>query len=154
MQVGNIQQNQPNFKGSIYNSFIIDKSRANALKTIYNDVNKMIKYKPYDLYIEEDYGFKALSFSLKNSKPQNKLFSLDLEMKSVVDDSDKLPALESSEIKKLALTYKRTVKDLMGSYEKTQDFIDNILFPQKKIKNWLQKLSKKFGKNSSDNKEV
>lgn len=43
MQIGNIQQNQPNFKGSIYKSFIIDKSRASALKTIHNDVSKMLR---------------------------------------------------------------------------------------------------------------
>ena len=68
MQIGNIQQNQPNFKGSIYKSFIIDKSRASALKTIHNDVSKMLKDKPYDLYIEENYGPQTLTFSLKNSK--------------------------------------------------------------------------------------
>lgn len=43
MQIGNIQQNQPNFKGSIYKSFIIDKSRASALKTIHNDISKMLR---------------------------------------------------------------------------------------------------------------
>ena len=149
MQVENIQQNQPNFKGTIYNSFIIDKSRANALKTIYNDVNKMIKNKPYDLYIEENYGPQTLTFSLKNSKPKKKFFSLDLEMKSVVDDYAKLPAKD-----KLAIMYKRTVTDLIGNYEKTQSFIDSFLLPQIKIKNWLNKLGKKFGKKVPDNNEV
>ncbi len=149
MQIGNIQQNQPNFKGSIYKSFIIDKSRASALKTIHNDVSKMLKDKPYDLYIEENYGPQTLTFSLKNSKPKNKFFVLNLEMKSVVSDYAKLPAKE-----KLTTMYKRTVNDLIGDYEKTQSFIDSYLLPQIKIKNWLGKLGKKFGKKASDNNEV
>ena len=65
MQIGNIQQNQPNFKGSIYKSFIIDKSRASALKTIHNDVSKMLKDKPYDLYIEENYGYSNFNIFIK-----------------------------------------------------------------------------------------
>ncbi len=149
MQVENIQQNQTNFKGTIYKSFIIDKSRANALKAIHNDVSKMLKDKPYDLYIEENYGSQTLTFSLKNSKPKNKFFALNLEMKSVINDYAKLPVKE-----KLTVMYKRTVNDLIGNYEKTQNFIDSFLLPQIKIKNWFNKLGKKFGKKVPDNNEV
>ena len=149
MQVENIQQNQTNFKGTIYKSFIIDKSRANALKAIHNDVSKMLKDKPYDLYIEEKYGSQTLTFSLKNSKPKNKFFALNLEMKSVINDYAKLPVKE-----KLTVMYKRTVNDLIGNYEKTQNFIDSFLLPQIKIKNWFNKLGKKFGKKVPDNNEV
>ena len=101
------------------------------------------------LCIEENYGPQTLTFSLKNSKPKNKFFVLNLEMKSVVSDYAKLPAKE-----KLTTMYKRTVNDLIGDYEKTQSFIDSYLLPQIKIKNWLGKLGKKFGKNAPDNKEV
>ena len=149
MQVENIQQNQTNFKGTIYKSFIIDKSRANALKAIHNDVSKMLKDKPYDLYIEENYGPQTLTFSLKNSKPKNKFFALNLEMKSVINDYAKLPVKE-----KLTVMYRRTVNDLIGNYEKTQSFIDSFLLPQIKIKNWFNKLGKKFGKKVPNNNEV
>lgn len=149
MQVGNIQQNQPNFKGTIYSSFIIDKSRGRALNTIYNDISKMLKDKPYDLYIEENYGPQTLSFSLKNHKPKKEIFSLNLEMKSIVSDYDKLPAKD-----KLAMMYKRTVKDLMGDYEKTQSFIDHLLLPEIKVKNWFNKLGKNIKKIFSNGEEV
>lgn len=158
MQVGNIQQSQTNFNGAIYRGFIVNKSRDSALKAIHNEVSKMLKNKPYDLYINEDLSSNALAFSLKKTNPKNKFFSVDLEVKSILEDSNKLPAddfaIDELVINKLASTYKRTVTDLMGSYEEVQNFIDGILLPPRKIKNWLNKLGQKFGKNAPDNKEV
>lgn len=149
MQIQSVSNNQPNFNGTIYSCAIIDKSRAKALNKVYKDLDKMIKNKPYDLHIEENYGAQNVIFSLNKYIPRPKKLSLQLEMKSVVDDYSKLSSEE-----KLVNAYRRSVKDLIKSYDSTQNFIDNVLLPAKTVSRFCKKLGNRISKLVSGKDEV